>query len=44
MQHRPLFLRHLFIIAATASLVFGQSPTPAYQPLPRSDRNSQRAH
>src|SRR5712692_2048326 len=44
MQHRPFFLRHLFIIAAMASLVFGQSPTPAYQPLPRSDRNSQLAH
>src|SRR2546428_1674243 len=44
MQHRPFFLRHLFIIAAMASLVFGQSPTPAYQPLPRSDGNSQLAH
>src|SRR5258708_10667604 len=44
MQHRPLFLRHLFIIAAMASLLFGQSPTPAYQPLPRNDRNSQLAH
>src|SRR5437899_10042487 len=44
MQQRPLFLRYLFIIAAMASLVLGQSPTPAYQPLPRSDRNSQLAH
>jgi GH35 family endo-1,4-beta-xylanase/lysophospholipase L1-like esterase len=44
MQHRPLSLRSLFIVAAMVSLLFAQSPTPAYQTLPRSDPNSQLAH
>jgi len=44
MQHPPLSLCSLFIVAAMASLLFAQSPAPAYQPLPRSDRNSQLAH
>src|SRR3989442_6520103 len=44
MQHRPFLLRSLFILAAMASLVFAQSPMPADQSAPRSDRNSQLAH
>src|SRR3989441_742650 len=44
MQHRPFLLRSLFILAAIASPVFAQSPVPADQPAPRSDRNSQLAH
>src|SRR5437899_2513626 len=42
MQHRPFLLRSLFILAAMP--VFAQSPMPADQPAPRSDRNSQLAH
>src|SRR5260370_20579943 len=44
MQHRPLFLRHLFSIGATASFIFAQCALAADQTAPRNDRNSQLAH